>query len=399
MRLFNSAFAVSLLTLVFFALPRWIRPALVVSVAATVVPLGLFILASINPSSWAILSGATVWICLYGATQAEGRRRILLSSLAIFSAFIGAGARADSAVYSVFSVALAAVLGLRLRREQAIPIASAIIVCAISLFFYLSAWQGASVFTGMVDGNPPLTRTQHAQNLLNIPALWSGALGGWGLGWLDTPMPPFVSFLSLAVFSGAVFLGLKSANPRRLIATILAFLAMWIVPFVLLARSNVMVGEAVQPRYILPLMIIAVGVASTQRRVEVLWSGAPAAFAGFFLTVAASIALHTSIQRYTTGIDQLHLDPGANARWWWANAPSPLVTWIFGTVAFAGMFVALWLVLRREAGARLNDCDPRWGGPSRLHQTRSKEPQSSTRGGSAVDVTDVSTGAPLSGSA
>lgn len=392
MRLLNSAFAVSLITLVFFALPRWMRPALIISVAATVVPLGLFILASINPSSWAILSGATVWICLYGATQTDGRRRFLLSALAIFAAFIGAGARADSAMYSLFSVALAAILGLRLRRDQTIPIASAIVVCAISLVFYLSAWQGASVFTGMVDGNPPLTRAQHAQNLLNIPSLWSGALGGWGLGWLDTPLPPFVSFLSLAVFSGAIFLGLKSAGPRRLIATSLAFLAMWVVPFVLLARSNVLVGEAVQPRYILPLLTIAVGVASVQRGVEFLWSGAPAAFASVFLAVAASIALHTNIQRYTTGIDQLHLDPGSNAVWWWTNAPSPLATWIFGSVAFTGMFAALWFVLRRETGSRRNDKVPRAEGPSQLNEPEPNEPQATTSSGSGVEVADVSTG-------
>ncbi|WP_455131875.1 DUF2142 domain-containing protein [Microbacterium aurum] len=40
MRLFNAAFAVGLLTVVFWALPRWMRPALFVSVAATSVPLG-----------------------------------------------------------------------------------------------------------------------------------------------------------------------------------------------------------------------------------------------------------------------------------------------------------------------------------------------------------------------
>ena len=101
MRIMNSAFAVGLLTGVFFALPRRLRPALLVSILATAVPLGMFLLASTNPSSWAILSAATVWICLYGA-MLDRARKTRLTALAVFGGVIGAGARADSAAFAVF---------------------------------------------------------------------------------------------------------------------------------------------------------------------------------------------------------------------------------------------------------------------------------------------------------
>ncbi|MET0782622.1 MAG: DUF2142 domain-containing protein, partial [Microbacterium sp.] len=89
MRIVNSAIFVGLLTAVFFVLPTRVRPALLISTLATSVPLGLFVVASTNPSSWAIASAAMVWVCLYGATQSEGRRQIVLGALAVIGAIIG----------------------------------------------------------------------------------------------------------------------------------------------------------------------------------------------------------------------------------------------------------------------------------------------------------------------
>jgi hypothetical protein len=148
MRLANSAFAVGLLTAVFFALPRRVRPALLISVIATSVPLGVFIYASTNPSSWAMLSAATVWICLYGATRATGRRRWVLCALAILGAVVGAGARADAAIFAVYAVALALILGVRNLRQQRWPITTALVICVISAAFYMSARQGGAAFGG-----------------------------------------------------------------------------------------------------------------------------------------------------------------------------------------------------------------------------------------------------------
>ncbi|WP_345801871.1 DUF2142 domain-containing protein [Microbacterium sp. AZCO] len=349
MRLFNSAFAVGLLTAVFFALPRWTRPALVLSVLATCMPLGLFILASVNPSSWAILSGAVVWIAMYGVTQTSGRRRVVLAALTVFGALIGAGARADAAVYAVFAVGLALILGLRARRDALIPGLIAVGVVVLSALFYLSASQSGAVLSGLTDENPPLTSGQVIANALGVPTLWFGALGGWALGWLDTGMPATVNVLAVLVFCGALFVGVRRVHLRRGIAVALTVIALWAVPFVLLYQSHALVGAQVQPRYILPLMVIAVGVASLRRDAESSWNGGRLIFGGAALAVAFTIALHTDIQRYTTGTDELHLDPGgADAEWWWGAGPSSLVVWVGGSLAFAGIFVLLALLLPRQ---------------------------------------------------
>jgi len=345
MKLFSSAVAVGLLTSVFFALPRRLRPTLIISVAATAVPLGMFVYGSTNPSSWALLSAATVWLTLYAALEAEGRRRWVLLGLAVLGAILGGGARADAAVYAVFGVLIALLLGLRTRRPPLVPLVVAGVIVVMSVIFYLSAWQGASIVGGIESERPPLSGSQHVSNLLSAPSLWMGALGGWGLGWLDTPMPALVSVLAGAVFWGAFFVGGGRASVRRGIAIGLGVAAMWLVPVVLLAQSRMLVGELIQPRYLMPLMIITLGAASARLDIAWAWGGFRSIAAVAALSVANITALHTNIQRYTTGLDQFSANPGAGAEWWWAWAPSPLLVWLGGGLAFAATLTLLAVLL------------------------------------------------------
>lgn len=345
MKLFNSAVAVGLLTGVFFALPRRLRPALIVSVVATAVPLGMFVYGSTNPSSWALLSAATVWITVYAAFETDGRRRWILLGLAVVGAVMGGGARADAAVYAVFGVLLALLLGVRSRRPPLSPLIVAGVITMLSVVFYLSAWQGSSIVGGVDSERPPLSGSQHLSNLLSAPSLWTGALGGWGLGWLDTPMPAVVSVLATAVFWGAFFVGGGRASLRRGVAIGLGVAAMWLVPVVLLGQSRMLVGELIQPRYLMPLMIITLGVASARLDIARAWGGFRCIAAIGALALANTVALHTNIQRYTTGLDRLTADPGADAEWWWAWAPSPLLVWLGGGLAFALMLALLALLL------------------------------------------------------
>lgn len=347
MRLFNAALYVGLLTCVFVTLPRRLRPALVVSALGTMVPLGLFIIPSTNPSSWALLSATMVWICMYGATQTTGKRQIALGALAAVGGIIGAGARADAAIFAAFAIFLAALMGLRRDRPILVPAIAAGVILVAGAGFYLGAKQGGALVNGLPTANAPLTTDEHLSNLLNIPGLWTGALGGWHLGWLDTVMPTMVPVLSSAVFFAAFGIGIHRLTRRHALAVALTVTALWAVPFVLLAQSRAIVGSEVQPRYILPLMVIALGVATMTTKGSRTWAGSRVAFAGAALTAAALVALHTNVNRYTKGLDDISLDPGARAEWWWSVAPSPAAIVIIGGLAFAAMFVALGVFLRK----------------------------------------------------
>ena len=351
MRIFNAGLVVGLLSAVFFTLPRALRPALLISVLATSVPLGLFIVASTNPSSWALAASATIWIALVGCAQTTGSRQWILAGLAVLATILGAGARADAAVFAAFAVAIAAVLSLRRSRQMLIPGLAAALVVVVGVLFYLSAGQSSALASGLPTQNPPLTGAQHLANLLGVPILWMGAFGSSGLGWLDTVPPQAVTALAFGVFAATIFVGIRRLAVRRAVAVAFAFAALWLVPFALLAQSRAVVGTEVQSRYLLPLMIILVGVASLLPRVSAEWRGPRALVAGGALAVAMSLALHANIRRYTVGVESNAIDPGLSAEWWWAAGPSPLVVWLVGTAAFAAVFVLLWLVIRPTSGA------------------------------------------------
>lgn len=346
MRLFNSLFAVAFLTTAFFLLPRRLRPAFVVGAVVTSVPLGLFLYGSTNPSSWALLSASTVWITVYGTFRTEGWRRYALAAFAVFATLIGAGARADAAAYAVFGAIIGVILGARSLKRLLLPAVMVAVIAVMSVAFYLSTGQSNAVsdglgIAGIGNEKPPLNLAQHLSNFVGVPDLWRGALGGWGLGWLDTPLPPVVPFIGVAVFGAVLVVGFGRRFTRQTIALLLAIAAFWLVPFVLLARSNAVVGELVQPRYILPLLVIAAGVAGLRLGKISSWSGMRGIMASLALAASAAVALYYNIRRYTTGLDTLSLDPGKRAEWWWSFAPSPLAVWVIGSVSFAACLILL----------------------------------------------------------
>jgi hypothetical protein len=346
MRLANSVIAVGLITAVFLFLPRRLRPALIVSVLAASVPLGLFVFASTNPSSWALLSAATVWISLYGALIAPRRSQsIVLTSLAVLAALLGAGARADSALFAVFGAIIAVWLGLRRGRGLLVPLIGGSAVVALSAVLYLSASQ-SSAATGGLPGYGRLSVGDLVRNALDIPSLWVGVFGYWPLGWFDTGVPAVVWVVGIAVFGFVLLTGLQGASPRRVVASLATLLAMWFVPFYMLWQSGARVGEAVQPRYILPLMVIALGVSAASEKASSLWRGWPLIIASAGLALTNAVSLHVNIQRYTTGLDVNSVDPGAHAEWWWGWAPSPLGVWLMGSTSFALLLAGLLLAGR-----------------------------------------------------
>ncbi|MCE4025685.1 DUF2142 domain-containing protein [Microbacterium sp. Au-Mic1] len=346
-RLTNAALFAILMVATWFALPRRLRPVLGWSSAVTVVPLGMFLIASINPSSWAITSLAVLFPSVLGFLHTTGKRRIVLGAMSAVAALMAFSSRGDAATYAAVSVLAALVLSFRPERSFLTrAILPAVIVIAAGVAT-VSAGQVGSALGGLSTTEPVGSLSMLVvQNLLNLPSLIAGAFGQtWGLGWLETMMPPVVWAFVIFVTAGTVFAALRWQGWRKALALAGVGATLIVVPMYILVSSGVLVGSQVQPRYLLPLLTVFVAVAlapsqdlAPSARVGQRLSAMQTIVGGVLLVTANAVALLFTMRRYVAP-DYLYLD--SHIDWWWAAGPSPMTTLVIGALSFCAALAVL----------------------------------------------------------
>lgn len=346
-RLVNALIATVLLTATAFALPRRLRPMLVMSTTLAMVPLGLSILPSTNPSSWALLSAATLFPAIFALAETRGTQRIALIVIALAAAVLGAGARADAAAYSVLATLLALFLSARWNKVSA---SVGAIVVVVSALFYLSAGQSSAVgglSPDHTDG-PSTSISLLISNITHLPNLWLGMFTG--LGWLDTGISPLAIFAMVFATIAVLFTSLADLNRRKAIALGTVTLAFISLPLVILQASGAGVGTQVQSRYVLPLFIILLAVAllptlDTQSAPRFSWT--QHWLLAVLIVGSQGLALFNQLSRYIADAPSANLDGGT---WWWSGSPvSPMGT-LFVTILSFGLMVFV-LTTHYERGA------------------------------------------------
>ena len=111
--------------------------------------------------------------------------------------------------------------------------------------------------------------------------------------------------------------------------------ALFVHPMYLLMQSRVLVGEGVQPRYVLPVLVIFTGLSVLGVR-GISLRLTPVSYAAIVaaLSLAHAIALHIQIRRYVTGLDVSHTLFGDDLEWWWGSGPGPTTVWVVAALAF-----------------------------------------------------------------
>ncbi|SDD82707.1 Predicted membrane protein [Sanguibacter gelidistatuariae] len=344
MRLVNVLIMASMVAVTYAASSLRARRALVATVGTTLIPLGAFIVPSINPSSWAVISAATLLFAVSGFMVARERgRMITLGTVAVIALGLGAGARADAAAYAIIAIGAATVTAMstmaspwnrRTLGRLVLPVCLAV-VAGVS---YLTAGQASAA--GQSAGRGP---SEFLFVSLDTLSLWVGSFGLSPLGWFDTPLPSVVWVPVAAVFFAVIFVAMSAVGRWR--GAMVAFVALsaFVLPTYIQASAVEPIGS-VQPRYIYPLLIVLMAVAtlSTEQREFVLSPVQRWIIVGV-LSAANSVALYETLRRFVTGtsVRQLRLAPGD---WWWSSVPfSSEMVWAAGSTGF---FVALALASR-----------------------------------------------------
>ncbi|MDF1479152.1 DUF2142 domain-containing protein [Leifsonia sp. H3M29-4] len=362
MRLINAALFVGLATALAVLLPDARRRTLLWGWLVTLVPLGMFLIPSNNPSGWAITGIGTAFLALLGWFETDGRRRWALGALYLVGLVMAAGARGDAAVYAVGATVTVLLLTAVRTRAWAF---SAILPAAglvVALVLFASAGQagvGASGFSGGGTATMPLEGdggdemplsgfALAAYNLLMLPFLWTGVWGTWGLGWFDTQLPAIVPWSATAAFIVVAFAGLGLLTWRKAIATSGVLFVLVALPTYVLTVGGDKVGAQLQPRYLLPLIVLFAFLLLTETVQGRLRFTRVQTFAILgALAIANFVALQVNIRRYVTGADEQGLNLDVGAEWWWTGFPlGPSAVWIVGAVAYAGLLAILWPRLR-----------------------------------------------------
>src|SRR5690606_31477443 len=187
MRVFTVVLFVGLMTALYLLLPVQHRPALIIGWAVTTLPLGVFLLASNNPSAWAVIGVGTSWISLLGYFETRGARRVALGALYVLAMLMAAGSRGDAAVYAGFATVLVFVYLFRARRDFLLASILPVVMGVIALVLFLQAGQVGASVEGFSDpvGEPGADSGEVrealsgvgllAYNVMNVPFLWAGA--------------------------------------------------------------------------------------------------------------------------------------------------------------------------------------------------------------------------------
>lgn len=263
MRIVNATLAVAALAWVIGLAGGAARRMVAVATAVVWIPLGLSILGSTNPSSWTFtgLMLLTASALLLLRETWRTRRWWLAAAGAVMGAFMAVSSRLDASMYvGVIVVVVGVLAGIgALRRNWQ---ASVLLVA-------LAAWGALTFLLAPTPGGGPGGTMGQAEqgiglllsNISYVGIYIQGVVGGWPLSWNDVNLPPSIPIIGTLALGAVIALGMRVMNPHKAWALGLSVAALIAVPLVFLQREGLGVGEVVQPRYIAPLLLLAVMIA------------------------------------------------------------------------------------------------------------------------------------------
>lgn len=325
------------------------RLRLIVVCLTAMVPLGLFLSTSTNPSA-ALITGIPVSVLVAANGPSPSvRRGVAAMAICVTAALFAVFSRADAPFLLVLG--LAAVLAWRIpqwRLWRHWVVYPALLLAITVLGFFVGGHQASALSSGLSPGQggqPPSLRAV----MLELPTYF---VGTWSttLGYVDVPMPPIVWAPIAVVLSFFAVSGLASWHWSKGLSV--GGLVIAQIGALVYLQTNTACCT-IQTRYFLPLTITWLALlALVPHRVRV-WplQTAQAVLVWAILSLAHALALRQLLARYTAGLGSEGDDPWLrDPEWWWSGPVSPLGVLLLGSLAFTVLLG--WLLIGLVQGPR-----------------------------------------------
>ncbi len=355
MRLINVLIFSICITLAFIFLKNDILIGTLLSFMTVGIPLGIYIATSINTSSWLILGSIFLIPFLLEIFTSWRISLIPIVIISFILIYIYTGSRQDGILFLSISIVsaipiIAKKFSLLIKNYWNFHNKFTINTIKVVLFFvniYLIYFISIQISARAAIGRS--ASTQQVSNwdiAYRFPSLISGALGNWGLGSLEVTMPDIVRFCSIILFLSILFVSLKYNDmSAKLVLLINSYFLIFII-WIFLYKSQLYVGQWLQPRYIIPLMFSLISlsfVGISHEKVKLITSHVRLWIV--LSTIGYLFSLHTLLRRYTHGLDELSINLNANLEWWWSFVPvSPMTILGIGTVSY----LIVWALFARR---------------------------------------------------
>lgn len=315
-------------------------------------PFVLSLIASVNPSSWAISSAVGAGILLLGLslddfrTDSHFNRLILLVPISLIS-LVAVFSRpeiqyvAKTAVL-VLGIGLLAkiVVGMKSLLIRPLLIATVLVLGSLGILHLLPQWRSFLNFPGVDSqwGSLSLLR----DNIFSAPSFALTSLFGDTQGSYATALTPTVHLYLLATATAMLLFGCRYASWtfRQVIRISLAMLSFFIAVLLVHQIIGQPIGGVIQPRYFTPLAIILL--ATTLRSIPLSVSGFVVRIVTGALVFSAFIYIPHNLMRYVSGVSPTHniqsvwqfIVLSDSTQLWWQDILRPLSPQLAFTVGW-----------------------------------------------------------------
>ena len=341
MRIFNVTVASFMFFLAIYVAPFIVKRALILTWGLIIVPIGIFNIASTNPSSWTITGIGTLWsFILSSIFYRNSRSKMFYLSIfgLLISMTLSLGSRGDSRIYLVVTFISLTLLFLNktiLIRYSKILIASALSILLIVLVFLNRFW--ITIFDSWYFINAKQESDQpnaFVTLMLDFPAFFFSLTGGQspsfdqnrgalfdnfsaGISWSDFNFPSIVGILLGSCLISLISLSIKGSSWQKISAICWIFLAILSIIIYSKGRYPDVNDAQITPRYMLPLFLILIGItllvdSGSKPLIGKIYSG----IILILSTIGGSLAWLVTISRFSIGPNAAFTNFWQTPEWW-----------------------------------------------------------------------------------